>query len=244
VTWSLAIEEQFYLTLPILVRFLSPRGLLQGLIAIALAAPVLRTWAFYFLPHGGVAAYVLTPMRADALLVGVLAAIAVRSPRAWEILVRRRRSIKACVGVLWAGAFCAMLLRHTDHESAVMSTVGYSWIALLYGLVVLLALSAPSGRLSWLLRARSLRSLGEVAYGTYLLHVPMLGMVFGFFLSREPRIASPGELGVTLVALALTIAVAKLSWTFFEKRMVRIGQRYTYGEPSGARRAEAPRGAS
>ncbi|HEX3770832.1 MAG TPA: acyltransferase, partial [Polyangiaceae bacterium] len=41
VTWSLAIEEQFYLTLPLLVRHLSRRRLVQVLATAALAAPVL-----------------------------------------------------------------------------------------------------------------------------------------------------------------------------------------------------------
>jgi peptidoglycan/LPS O-acetylase OafA/YrhL len=241
VTWSLAIEEQFYLTLPLLVRFLPPRRLLGVLVAIVATAPVLRAVAFYCLPHGGVTAYVATPMRADSLLAGVLSAILVRSPRAWEALLRRRKSIKVAVGFLAAGALCAMLLGHSNHDSAVISIVGYTWLALLYALVLLLAVSGPSGRLSRLLRARWLRALGEIAFGTYLLHIAMVGICFGVIFGSEPQLTNVAELGVILLALVLTIGVAQTSWALFEKRMVRIGQRATYGEPSGALGQPEPR---
>jgi peptidoglycan/LPS O-acetylase OafA/YrhL len=234
VTWSLAVEEQFYLTLPLLVRILSPRRLFQVLATTAAAAPVLRTMAFYCLPHGGIVAYVLTPMRADSLLIGVLSAMLVRSPRALAAFECRRRLFKFVVGILAAAALCAIPLGCANFTSAVLSTVGYSWLALLYALVLLLAVSGPPGRLSRFLRTRWLRSLGQVAYGTYLMHVTVLGVCFGLVLGHDPRIASLAELGVTVLAVAVTLAVASISWTFFEKRMVRIGQRQSYSEPTNS----------
>jgi peptidoglycan/LPS O-acetylase OafA/YrhL len=240
VTWSLAIEEQFYLTLPFLIRFLPRRRLVYVLVAVALLAPVMRALAFYDLPYGGLVAYVSMPMRADALLAGVFVAMFVRNPRAWAVVAHQRKWIKIAVASLSVAALWATAVNATNTTSAVLTIVGYSALALFYALVLLLTLSAPAGHLSRLLRARWLRALGGIAYGTYLLHIAVLGLCFGMVFRYEPRITNLRELLVTLAALALTVIVAQISWTFFEKRMVRIGQRSTYGEPTRGQHERQP----
>jgi peptidoglycan/LPS O-acetylase OafA/YrhL len=236
VMWSLAIEEQFYLTFPFLVRYLSPRQLPRVLVGIMAVAPILRCLAVYGLPHGGVAAYVLTPMRADSLAAGALAAILVRSDEARAALVRHRAALRAAVGVLLLGAAGFILRRWTTHESPAMCIIGYSWLCWLYVLVLLLAVTGPDGRLAGLLRARWLRSLGEIAFGAYLIHVAALCVCFGVFLGREPTIENVQQLAVTLVAATVTIVLARASWVLFERRMVRIGQRYAYAAPEEKKR--------
>jgi len=65
--------------------------------------------------------------------------------------------------------------------------------------------------------------LDSIAYGVYLLNVPV-------FRAVETLIAGPPALRVpkALFALALTIALAKASWEWFEKPLVRLGQRVRY----------------
>ena len=84
-TWSLAIEEQFYMTLPLVIWLLEPRRLQNLLIKIVIATPVIRTVLYFGWPKKAFLPYVLMPSRADALLLGVLAAIVMRSPtyRTW-----------------------------------------------------------------------------------------------------------------------------------------------------------------
>src|ERR1044072_3335666 len=79
VTWSLAIEEQFYLTLPLIIRLTPPRRLPQIALACAVTAPLLRTALYLWHPYGAVAAYVLMPCRMDALMLGVFGAWFVRN---------------------------------------------------------------------------------------------------------------------------------------------------------------------
>src|SRR5260370_8388880 len=81
VTWSLAVEEQFYLTLPLVIRFLDRRALLRFILFAIVAAPLLRLFFFHRDPAHLFAWYTLMPCRADALLLGVLGAIAARDPR-------------------------------------------------------------------------------------------------------------------------------------------------------------------
>src|SRR5277367_5847036 len=74
VTWSLAVEEQFYLIAPPLIRFLSHRRLLAVLAATICVAPFIRLYIFYHIALGTFAAAYLLPCRADTLACGILLA--------------------------------------------------------------------------------------------------------------------------------------------------------------------------
>ena len=73
-TWSLAVEEQFYLVSPLFVRYLSRRALTVFLILVTLAAPVARLVVRDSFQSGAWLAYRLMPCRADSLAIGILAA--------------------------------------------------------------------------------------------------------------------------------------------------------------------------
>src|ERR1700687_5933565 len=96
VTWSLAIEEQFYLVAPLLVRFLSTRSLVFTLGATVILAPVLRALMYSY--ESGILGskgyyYVLMPFRADALALGMLAAVAWKTPRVQTLLLSNSKSM-------------------------------------------------------------------------------------------------------------------------------------------------------
>ena len=75
VTWSLGVEEQFYLISPPLVRLLSTQNLKSILIATLILTPMFRAALFLFWAGGRFAMYVWMPCRADSLAMGVLAAL-------------------------------------------------------------------------------------------------------------------------------------------------------------------------
>src|ERR1700722_6738882 len=72
-TWSLAIEEQFYATLPLLIWLFEPKKLQKVLLVAVAAAPVIRIFFCIGWPDKWNLSFVLMPCRADALLLGVLA---------------------------------------------------------------------------------------------------------------------------------------------------------------------------
>jgi peptidoglycan/LPS O-acetylase OafA/YrhL len=228
VTWSLAVEEQFYLTLPLLVRFVPARRLLPVLAAIVACVPVARTLAYFMLPNGGVVAYTMMPLRADALLLGAIAALLVRDERARGVLVRRRTAVVAATALLGVVLLAFIGLGRATRDSAAMSTVGYTLVALFYAAILLLAVTRPAGALSALLQARWLRGLGEIAYGTYLLHLAVEGICFGVLFGHAPQVTGAKDLGAKCAALALTVLLARASWKLFEKRMVGVGHRFGY----------------
>jgi peptidoglycan/LPS O-acetylase OafA/YrhL len=74
-TWSLAVEEQFYLCAPFIVRNLRVRHLLIVLGSLLLLAPLLRLAVFLWLPQQILLVYSSIFCRADALALGMLAAV-------------------------------------------------------------------------------------------------------------------------------------------------------------------------
>src|SRR5579863_5712489 len=168
VTWSLAIEEQFYLIAPFLVRFLSKRNLIIFLSLVILAAPCLRMLVRVLMDRSVHAIYRLTPFRADALALGMLAAIFWRDPefRAW--LVRNKDVLYGALGLLLAGMFVLGIWFQSPDRS-LTQTLGYSWIALFYLSLLLIVLTDSPGLIARAARIGWLGEWGRISYCIYLI---------------------------------------------------------------------------
>jgi peptidoglycan/LPS O-acetylase OafA/YrhL len=228
ITWSLAIEEQFYLTLPLVVRFLSGRALLGCVLTGICLAPLARIAIPLIWPHNWVAGFVLMPCRADALLLGVLAAILLRDD-VWKARIQRNNLFFAFSTPVFLIGIAFLTLKSPTPESSLMQTVGYSWLALFYVSVLLYSVTRPPSLISRALRFNWLRWLGGIAYGTYLLHQAIQGILFGYLWGHHPLIT---DRYTFLTALALTLVIARLSWRFFENPLIRLGHHssYTFAE--------------
>ena len=79
-----------------------------------------------------------------------------------------------------------------------------------------------------MLRWGPLRALGIVSYTTYLLHLPVLRIVHFTARGDFPSVGDGTAQAVTILALALTLALAALSWRVFEGPILRRGHRVPY----------------
>jgi peptidoglycan/LPS O-acetylase OafA/YrhL len=236
VTWSLAVEEQFYLTLPLLIRFLDRRALVRFILFAIVGAPLLRAFFFHHDPTNLFTWYTLMPCRADSLLVGVLGAILLREPRWRDWLLDHRRFTPLVLGFLLVGV--AFLGWRAPKDHWYMVTIGATQLALTYLAFLLYALLYRDSWISRCLRWNWLCGLGVIAYGTYLFHEFFLGM----FFQRTPWIYSWRDVGVSMFSMAVTILVCRLSWLYFEKPLVKIGHRtgYQFGATRLAKTMAAP----
>jgi peptidoglycan/LPS O-acetylase OafA/YrhL len=227
VTWSLAVEEQFYLTVPWLIRKVSVPRLPIVLGGIVAGAPLLRTWLFFRYPHGDFACYVLMPCRADALCLGVLLALLVRKRTFWQRVQERRAVLIAVAGVLFAGV-AFMTYKQYGQFSAVMVTAGYSWLGFFYAACLLLGVAGRGETKQRWLRYPPLMGLGTLAYCSYLIHRPVIE-AFRRMASLWLSFSSRGAflLGSSL-GVAATLLVAAGSWKYFEKSLLSRGHRYKY----------------
>jgi peptidoglycan/LPS O-acetylase OafA/YrhL len=206
VTWSLAVEEHFYLLLPVVIRNLSTRTLLKVTVAVWIFADICAVAVSHYV--NPIAGYTFTFCRLNAPAAGVLAAI----------LVHKRVVIR----VRWLGAALVsgallMLLAMRWSYPGVISNYARTFAAPTY--MVLLLLCLQHGFVSNVLSFRALRYLGTISYAIYLFHKIVGKLVFGYL----------GQTGFTvMIALVLTTFAAAISWECFESRIVRWSKSFRY----------------
>jgi peptidoglycan/LPS O-acetylase OafA/YrhL len=216
VTWSLAVEEQFYLFLPLCIRFV-PRGILPWL--FALGFPV----AYLFRMHcHDYRSYVLAVSNADALLFGCLLAWIVSKPTAMNWLREQRSGLYITGGLLLAG------ILYINQMPEYFGETVPTWFAAFYGILVLIAVTQ---RESWITRALEVRwlgFLGTISYGLYLLHRPIQTAVHAVFTSSFPKIVSARDLYLFPVSVLLSVFAATISYFLLEHFFVRQGKKFRY----------------
>jgi peptidoglycan/LPS O-acetylase OafA/YrhL len=179
-TWSLAVEEQFYMITPLVVRYTRTSFLPKLLGVVIIAAPLLRLWVRSLNPGSDAhwAAYRLMPCRADALAIGMLAACAWRSKSFRNQLETRKTWVYAILAALFL-CILPFWARYSNPNSAITQIMGYSVLAAFYGVLLIVAISYPSNAIARVLRLRFLRNLGRVSYCMYLIHVAVGYFCFG-----------------------------------------------------------------
>lgn len=216
VSWSLAVEEQFYLILPWLIAWLSRRGLLRLLIGYLALVPVLRLALLATLHlSSGLPLMVSTPTHGDGLALGVLLAIAVRSERGRSWYIRHREAVLLFIAVL--GLVVARSLWGKDVATPVV-TYFFLPIAILCGWIVFDSVVMPDGLMGRLMKIGALRFLGRISYCVYLVHGSALA-VFSRIMFKP--VGSAAEyfaytVPVACVAVAVTLIIATLSMKIFE----------------------------
>jgi peptidoglycan/LPS O-acetylase OafA/YrhL len=232
ISWSLAIEEQFYLVWPLVVHALSRGALIRVCVMLVFFAPLFRT-ALWWLDARPDAIYVLTPGRADALAVGALIALVLRGASGLAPLARwaRLAGPAAAAVVLWMIASDP----EASWEAPLMQTAGYSLLAVAFGSLVVLTLAGGSnGRLAAVLSASFLRTFGKYSYALYLFHVPVRRVIRDNFYgpAQFPIWAGsqlPGQLLFYVVATAPALLLAWISWNLLEKRALALKRFFPYG---------------
>ena len=225
-TWSLAVEEQFYLLVPLLIRFLPTRKLPHVLVAVILLTPLLRLFSYLY--HPTVFVYVLLPYRADALLMGVLCAYWVRHKRLRGWLEKNQSHLYPALLVLLAGIIYLSTVHVSGRNSFEMVFLGYSWLALFYTCLLLIVVTAKKGMIVSVMRISALRHLGIIAYGVFLMHLAINGLAHGLFPGKDLSINNLSDGAVTLAAFLMTLLLATLSWRFFEKPIIDWGHSFSY----------------
>jgi peptidoglycan/LPS O-acetylase OafA/YrhL len=227
VTWSLAVEEQFYLIAPPLIRFLSARRLFFALLGTICAAPILRVMVSQIWMPGTTAEKILMPCRADALAFGILLAMAWRSDSVRRFLEANAVLLKRMLlGLL--GGVLALLWWLLHPSSLVGASIGYTWIALFFACLLVVTLTQERSWIARVMRTPMLRWLGTISYCVYILHYAFNLLMHRLILHGSPEIFDAQGVGVSVLALMLTIGVASLSWRYFERPLIGRGHAYSY----------------
>jgi peptidoglycan/LPS O-acetylase OafA/YrhL len=213
-TWSLGIEEQFYLIWPLVVAglalWVAARHTRTLLIVLCAAGAVASQLACGLLSRPGdiARAYYGTDTRAQALLIGAALAAILTRPRPRH----RDRHGHLALGLCGAfGAAATVVLWHVgDDQAAWLYHGGLTAAALGTAMMIMQVVADPGSVLARLLGLAPLVWLGRISYGVYLWHWPLFSYVTADAtgLSRWPLLA---------VRLAGTLAVAVLSYHLIEQ---------------------------
>jgi peptidoglycan/LPS O-acetylase OafA/YrhL len=223
ITWSLAIEVQFYLLIPWLARALRPR-MLGGLCLVLVVSALVTRWNFWHVADNPFAAIYGTVSRIGTLFLGVLISLLWDNPecRQWLIASRSR---------LGAATICFVVLFFLlPFGPAGRMDFVVVWTPTFLGLgfaTLLLWCLASENEQSHALRALSaapLRHLGRVSYVIYLFHYPALFVSYAWF---DP-VTATGCWLTTVVALIGTWIFAELSWHAWEARIIGLGHKLSY----------------
>jgi peptidoglycan/LPS O-acetylase OafA/YrhL len=245
VLWSLAVEEHFYLVWPLLVMLLPRRSLLRLTVAIVVLTPFARRGArLVDVPPATI--YVLTVFRADALSLGALLALVVRDPE----LHRKARRVAPWAAIASGVAIAVPVLRRhlVDNYDFGLQTFGYTAFAILYGALVLGAVSAPAtSGLRRALSSPALTFFGKYSYGAYMLHDLLRPAYLRLFpVAGIQRVLGPQVLGYlvhTALGIAITYGFAFLSFHLYEMRFLELKRFFEYRkapEAAGVRAGALP----
>jgi peptidoglycan/LPS O-acetylase OafA/YrhL len=226
ITWSLAVEEQFYLVLPLIIRFVRRSALPYVFMAGIVIAPLVRLFIVYKFRSHLLATYVLLPSRMDSLFIGVLCAYYLREPRVWNWLVNHRSTVwKVLLGLL---AGMPILSNAPIPYSLLWIVAGIAWMSVFFASILILAVTDSQSLLSRTLRWRWFTGLGAIGYSVYLFHQTIYSLCMFFLGGHGWQLANWRDFGATLLALAITLSFSKFLWSYFEKPIVRWGQRRQY----------------
>jgi peptidoglycan/LPS O-acetylase OafA/YrhL len=241
--WSLCIEEQFYIALPLLVLGLAGRVrwravavLVLGIVLVGLAVRMGLWWAHIEAPPPGASVsrlyrtwiYYPTWGRMDGLLAGVvLALVQTFRPASWA------RWMRSPLGAVLLTALCLGLSGPlcTDTKTRVSSALVFPLVSLGFAALVVFAMTDAGARI--LGRVPGARWLASVTYCVYLSHKLVIHAVHGALAKYGMGTYHPATV---LASAACVLAVATVLHLGVERPFLRLRKRWA---SSGSARGDS-----
>lgn len=228
--WSISVEEQFYILIPLLAAYGGRRGL-------KIAAYLFFGIAYVFIIYYGLhptrnfnSAWTNSFVHFQFFSAGMLLSLYLkgRLPQR-SLVVRFFMALAALCCWLVASMVCGI---HADapHLSNVVESVT-GWLLILLG-VILLFLSFLGAAEKYF--PKSIVYLGRISYGLYVFHISFFWLVYRTFNNELVAFSKFLHLyesrnGVGFViAFILTVVISMLSYRFFEKPFLRLKKRFTF----------------
>ena len=204
-TWSLAIEEQFYVFFPLLLMFIWKRGVRFAfliVVLIVISSLILSQWGAQNRPS---AAFYLLPTRIWELGIGSTIALYLLAFTNTNNLHHTNKILAESLSLIGLGMMLYAIVtfdKHTPHPGvySLIPTIGA-------GLVILYSSTTIVG---WFLSRKVVVGIGLISYSAYLWHYPMLAYAKQISLTR------PDQFTNGMLAL-VTLIPAYLSWRYIEK---------------------------
>lgn len=205
-TWSLAIEEQYYVVWAPIVRFLRRPWLLACVLGAALvASPLFRMSHFAWITKTD------TVTHLDGIAMGSLLSLALYTTglprRAWVVIGLAGTAIGFVLAGTLAGGTALL-------DSALSCGFGGTVLACI-------ASTGARNPLSAVLRRGPLAYYGRISYGMYMTHI-LVFIYFGWFDQKMDAYGMWGNVAVVAFRLAASTLTATVLWYAFESRILKL----------------------
>lgn len=227
-TWSLAVEEQFYLAWPLAVLLVrKPKILLWIVMAVLLIVCVVRfiIWESNITYLAYASLYTFT--RIDGLCIGAMLAILMQiSP---GFLKKYTTVIVLLMAAINFGFY--FLNGQRSFTLPYLAFVGYTTFAVLFGILVYEGIRGESKIIHFLFANRIMKFFGKISYGLYVYHWPVY--VLGFSVFQKWLLNSFGITGnssiviTSIIVTVIAIIMSVISYYSFERYFMRLKRKYS-----------------
>lgn len=226
-TWSLAVEEQFYLVWPITVLLIRKPKILLAiallvLIGVGLARYAIWTYKIEDLAYSSL--YTFT--RIDGICIGCILALLLRVNPSFL------KKYTTFIVLLMAAINFGFYFLNTNQSATLpyLAMVGYTTFAFLFGLLVYEAVMGESKIINLVFNNSILKFFGKISYGLYVYHWPVylfLSPIFiNLFYNKMHLPVNVAKTGGSIIVTIIAILISLISYHFFEKKFILLKKRY------------------
>lgn len=205
-TWTLSVEEQFYLVLPFIAILFSKKGIYIAIFIAIIIAPIIRHWAFS--TYGFYAGYMFFPARMDTLAMGVLIAILVRHDMFFSFFQKSK--------LIYVIPLILFFLLNEKIYIGTLLIDEYTFRAIFYASVVLILVSKKNLLITLLFENRTIVFFGAISFGLYMYHQLINGLFHGFIYNSAPSVNNTDSLLVAVFVFIVSILLSVISLKYFE----------------------------
>lgn len=233
VTWSLAIEEQFYLLFPFLVYYTRKETLVKicgGIIILSILSRILAAFFWTNVAQMTNFFFYNTFTRFEEIAFGVLIAVAFTYPE-WKSKLARISLpvfLISYPALLIFEVVTSTDIPHPAYSNVPLTVVGYTLASIFAAaLIVTLTTRSETSLIRRIFRSKFFVFWGNRSYSIYLFHMPVGLLLLDYLWRSELRGWYVYILYIGLT-FGITILISMLTWRFLEKPMLGLKKYFEY----------------